>query len=243
MPAPPPAPELLATPAGDVPLQEYRLGLAGRAWGVLHTGAVLSWVDEQHYLSESRERLPYGAALWPAAIALAHEVAARPDEWAGRRVLELGAGTGLPGIVAASLGAHVVQTDKHALALALCERNGARNGAPRGSLAYRRADWAAWDVDERFDWIVGADVCYAEGLHDALRGIFARNLAPGGRVLLTDPFRSASLRLFEAMEADGWAVTVARWSVGLAEPEPGRDPDETAPRGIGAFALAPPAGG
>jgi predicted nicotinamide N-methyase len=231
----------LSTPAGDVPLQEYRLGLAGRTWSVLHTGAVLSWVDEQHYLSEDRARLPYGAALWPAAIALAHEVAARPDAWAGRRVLELGAGTGLPGIVAAALGARVLQTDKHPLALALCERNGARNAVPAGHLAYRLADWAAWDVDGPFDAILGADVCYAEGLHDALRGIFARSLAPGGVVLCTDPFRAASLRLFEALAADGWAVDVTRWQVGLAEPEPGRDPDETAPRGIGAFALTPPA--
>ena len=40
--------------------------------------------------------------LWPAAIALAHEVAERADTLRGARVLELGAGTGLPGIVAAT---------------------------------------------------------------------------------------------------------------------------------------------
>lgn len=223
---------------------------------MLHTGAVLSWVDEQHYLSEDRARLPYGAALWPAGIALAHEVAADPGAWAGRRVLELGAGTGLPGIVAASLGARVLQTDKHPLALDLCARNGRRNGVPAGdadgAIAYQRADWADWPSDPRlnagvdagfdagFDVVLGADVCYAEGLHDALGAVLARVVAPGGRVLLTDPFRRASYGFLERLEGAGWGVTMSRWSVGLAEPEPGRDPDETAPRAIGAYTLVPP---
>lgn len=210
----PPSARSLRTSAGDVPLAEYRLGLGGRTWGILHTGAVLSQADEQRFLSESRDRLPYGVALWPAAIALAHDVAARADAFRGRRVLELGAGTGLPGIVAASFGARVVQTDRHALALSVCEQNGARNGV--ATVAYRLADWAAWDDAERYDWILGADILYGEAAHPHLRRIFADNLAPGGRVLVADPFRSMSLRLLEALEADGWTVALATWRVGDA---------------------------
>jgi predicted nicotinamide N-methyase len=90
-------PGALRTSAGDVALEEFRIALAGREWTVLHTGAVLSHDDEQRYLSDASPRLPYGVALWPAAIALAHDVAARPDAFRGRTVLELGAGTGLPG--------------------------------------------------------------------------------------------------------------------------------------------------
>ena len=56
---------------GEVPLQEYRLGLGGREWRILHTDAVLSHVDEQRFLREQKARLPYGVVLWPAAIALA----------------------------------------------------------------------------------------------------------------------------------------------------------------------------
>ena len=232
------APPVLATPAGDVPLEEYRLGVGGRTWSVLHTGALLSHVDEQLYLSEPRDRLPYGAALWPSGIALAHDVAARPGDFRGRAVLELGAGTGLPGIVAASLGAGVTQTDKHALALELCAANGRRNGV--AGVAYRGADWTAWDDDARYDWILGADVLYAEATQPALRAIFERNLAPGGRVLLADPFRRSSLRVLEAMEADGWAVAVARWTVHDAALACETDP-MLAPRHVGVFELAPPA--
>ncbi|HEU0013717.1 MAG TPA: hypothetical protein VFQ45_08535, partial [Longimicrobium sp.] len=61
-------------------------------------------------------------------------------------------------------------------------------------------------------------------------GIFDRGLAPGGRVLLSDPFRATSLRLLEAMEADGWRVAMTRWSIG--------EGDDLRP--IGVFELEPP---
>lgn len=214
--------------AAELPRHEYRLRLAGREWAVRHTGAVLTFEDEQRLLSERLTGPPYGLALWPSAIALAHELVARADDVRGRRVLELGAGTGLPGIVAAALGGRVVQTDRQELALALCRDNGARNRA--ASIEYRLADWASWSDAERYDWIVGADVLYGETMHPHLRRIFETNLAPGGRVLVADPFRSASLRFLEAMEGSGWTVRVSKWSIG--------DAKESGP--VGLFELTPP---
>jgi predicted nicotinamide N-methyase len=219
---------VLETSAGDFPLQDYRSRQGGREWSVLHTGAVLTRADESRVIAEKDARLPYGVALWPSAIALVHEIAARAAEVPGRTILELGAGVGLPGIVAASLGGRVVQTDRDELALQLCRRNGERNGV--ASIAYRRADWAAWEDDGRYDWIIGSDVLYGESLHPQLRRIFETNLAPGGLVLLADPFRAASVRLLEAMEGDGWAVRFNKWEVG----------EESTPRPVGVFELVPP---
>ncbi|MDF1505047.1 methyltransferase domain-containing protein [Roseisolibacter sp. H3M3-2] len=221
--------EMLETTAGDFPLQEYRLRLGGREWSVLHTEALLSFQEEQDFLGE-RRALPYGVVLWSASIALAHDVAARAADLRGRTVLELGAGTGLPGIVAASLGARVVQTDKQAVALAVCRRNGARNGV--AGVEYRQADWDAWTDAARYDWILGADVLYADGMHDRLRRIFDANLAPGGRLLLADPFRPLSFRLLEAMERDGWTVGLSRWTIGEGEEA----------RRIGVYELRAPGG-
>lgn len=223
-------PEAGQSAFGDAayPRSEYRLRLGGREWGVLHTGDVLSFAAEQRFLNERETGPPYGVVLWPAAIALAHDIVARADAFRGRRVLELGAGTGLPGIVAASLGADVVQTERQALALAVCEENGRRNGVT--SITYRAGDWTAWDDGARYDWILGADVIYGESMHDPLRAIFATNLAPGGRLLLADPFRKPSLRFLEGMEAEGWTVTMSKWSVG----------DARAPRTVGVFEVALP---
>ena len=157
------SPTVLHTTVGNVALHEYRATFGGHAYRILHTGAVLTFLDEQILLSERETRLPYGVALWPGAIALAHEIAARPDAARGRRVLELGAGTGLPGIVAASLGAHVVQTDKQQAALTLCRLNAERNGV--STVEHRLADWAAWDDANRYDRIIGSDILYATAMH------------------------------------------------------------------------------
>ncbi|XP_054653656.1 protein-lysine methyltransferase METTL21D isoform X1 [Dunckerocampus dactyliophorus] len=60
-----------------------------------------------------------GCVVWDAAIVLAkyletkvfHDPSSGVNLWAGRRVVELGAGTGLVGLMAATLGAHVSVTD------------------------------------------------------------------------------------------------------------------------------------
>lgn len=203
-------PHILSTTAGEIPLHEYHLELDGRVWRILHTGALLTREEELCFLDE--RRLPFGVVLWPAAIALAHEVASR--RFAGARVLEIGAGTGLPGIIAASLGAHVVETDRHRLVLHVCKLNAARNGVT--TIEHREADWTAWDDAARYDCILGSDVLYGDGHHPYLRRIFEENLAPGGLILLADPFRTTSLALLEAMEADGWHVSMNKWIVGVA---------------------------
>ena len=218
----------VVTEGGTFPLLDYRLDRGGHEWTIRHTGAILTSKDETHAIVLKTNRVPYGIALWPGAIALAHEIADRPGDFAGKSVLELGAGTGLPGIVAASLGARVVQTDHQGLVLDLCRRNGALNG--QADIAYRQADWTNWDDPSLYDWIIGADILYIEEQNVDLRRIFEANLAPGGRVLVADPFRTMSLRLMDSLEAAGWQVTSSRWEVG----------DFTPPRSLGVFEMQPP---
>lgn len=197
---------------GDLPLQDYRLRVGSREWSALHLRTAITFVEEQQLLSKPREEVPFGIALWSAAIILAHELAGRADDVRGRRVLELGAGTGLPGIVAATLGAKVTQTDRHELTMELCRRNGARNGAT--GIEYRIVDWAEWCDPAPYDWIIGADIIYAESTQPHLRRIFETNLARGGRVLLSDPFRLSSVRFLETLDGHGWKLTMSKWSVG-----------------------------
>jgi predicted nicotinamide N-methyase len=219
-------PQYLHTFEGSYPLHEYHLALAGREWTVLHTGVILTFEDEARFFKEMLGQLPYGVALWPSAIALAYEIASRGEEaFAGKRVLELGAGTGLPGIVAASLGADVVQTDRQELAMTVCARNGELNRI--SGIERRLVDWNEWTDETHYDWIIGSDILYADTMHEALRPIFQNNLAPGGRLLLADPFRGPSLRFLEALMAQGWDITITKWNLG----------DSDSPRTIGLFEL------
>ena len=59
------------------------------------------------------DAIPYYAILWPAARSLAVHLWDIREELSGRRVIELGCGLGLPGILAARLGAQVTATDFH----------------------------------------------------------------------------------------------------------------------------------
>jgi predicted nicotinamide N-methyase len=217
--------ETLSTNVGEIPLEEYRLRVGDREWSVLHTGALISFLEEQTFLGADKNRLPYGVALWPASIALAHDLAESGAELRGKRILELGAGTGLPGIVASAYGARVVQTDRAEAALRVCRMNGERNRAV--GIEYRLADWTLWDDTARYDLIIGGDILYAEAMHEHLERIFESNLAEGGRILAGDPFRLYSIRLLEKLQAAGWRITVSKWSIGEGEDA----------RGIGVFEL------
>jgi methyltransferase-like protein 23 len=219
-----PEPDVLHTTAGDLTLEEVALSFDGRDYAILHTGAVIDRAAELAFLrGENTTRRPYGIVLWPSAIALAHELAGRAV--AGKRILELGAGTGLPGIVAAARGARVVQTDRQQLVLHVCKQNAERNGV--AGIEHRLADWTAWQDTDRYDLIVGSDILYAAPLHPHLRRIFDANLAPGGTILLADPFRETSVQLLEELEREGWRITLDKWTVGITPP----------PRPVGVFAL------
>jgi predicted nicotinamide N-methyase len=193
-------------------LGEFRLTVAGRECSVLCRRALVSWLDEQVFLSEDPKQ--YGVALWPASIALALEIGQRANEFRGRTVLELGAGVGLPGIAAAAVGARVVQTDRDDDALSLCRRNAERN---RLEVVSRVADWAEWPAGDRYDWIIGSDILYRMSLHDQLRSIFETALPSSGKLLLSDPIRSSSLKLLERLEQEEWRVRMNRWSIGEGE--------------------------
>lgn len=203
----------IRTSVGDIVLHEYRLPLGARTWSFLHTGALITLADEQRYLKQEEDALPYGVMLWPASIALAHEVMARAAELSGKRVLELGAGTGVAGIVAASLGASVLQTDRNDVALHVCAMNVRRNDVK--GIEQRVAHWESFASDETFDVILGADVLYATTMHEELRGICERHLAPDGCVLFSDPFREQSVPILERMDATDWKVSLAKYAIRL----------------------------
>jgi predicted nicotinamide N-methyase len=222
--------KILKTSAGEFALNQYCLRDAGKEWRILHVESVISRRQESEFLRDMREKLPYGITLWTAAVALAHEIAARGADFSGRRVLELGSGTGLPGIVAASFGAAVVQTDRNELAMALCRRNLELNGV---TTTQRVVDWTDWDSTERFDWIIGSDILYAEETHPHLERIFERNLAAFGKLLISDPFREASFKLLEPLESKGWSISINKWTIG----------EEHSTRPIGVFELTPPVSG
>ena len=213
------------------PLNPYRLTLAGRDWTVLNAKQVFTRAEEADYFARVKTTLPYGVALWPSCLSLAHELAARADALPGRSVLELGAGVGFPGLVARHLGADVVQTDVEPMALGVCSLNAQVNGI--AGVTCRLGDWADWDDPAVYDYVIGSDVLYAVPLHKHLLQLFRTNLAPGGHVLIADPGRIGNTEFFETLIGEGWDVGTSYWRMDL--------PDDPAPYTVCVYDMQPPA--
>ncbi|MDX2287731.1 MAG: methyltransferase domain-containing protein [Hyphomicrobiaceae bacterium] len=195
----------LPKPSGlaRLPVRSMAITAGGYAWQV---DAV---VDQAALLTaaEDFEVFPFGLMLWEAAIGLSDHLAERCARLlAQRSVLEIGAGVGLAGLVAARLGARVVQTDHSAEALALCRRNAARNAIV--GVTQRRADWLAWPDDlVGFDVLLGSDVLYDPPQHAAVLAIAVVSLAPGGTLILSDPSRAGTDAFVARLADTGFRVT------------------------------------
>src|SRR4029079_4871188 len=76
----------------------------------LHTAddVTVLWHATGRELALEDPPLPYWGFAWPGGLAIAHHISAHPDTVAGRRVLDLGTGSGLCGIVALRAGAAAV---------------------------------------------------------------------------------------------------------------------------------------
>ena len=152
-------------------------------------------IDEAAF--DEDEFLPYWAELWPSGLALARHVAGL--ELAGRRVLELGCGLGLPSLAAALRGADVLATDWAEDAIELLRRNAERNGV---ELRVARVRWNEPEPllrDAPWDLVLGADLLYEERNADQLAALLP---SLGGEVVLAEPGRPYAKVFLERFDAE-----------------------------------------
>lgn len=155
--------------------------------------------------AEALRLVPYFGTVWPAGRALAAHIAERPALVRGRRVIEVGCGLGLPALVAARLGAHVLACDAHPDAAALLRHNAALNDVV---VAYHAGDLAhpeaLRDQLGEADLVLASDVVYDAHLAERVAPALARLCRPGGRILLADPGRPLIQATVSAIEALGF---------------------------------------
>jgi ribosomal protein L11 methyltransferase len=136
----------------------------------------------------------------------------------GKRVLDLGCGTGILALAARKLGAgRVLAVDFDPEAVAASRRNARRNGV-RG-VTFERRDVLAWSPDEPpFDLIL------ANIFADVLTASFPkmkRLLAPGGTLILSGILHTSAPDLLEEGRRCGFRFTLVRqrgrWVTAVAE--------------------------
>jgi predicted nicotinamide N-methyase len=184
-------------------LIEERIEVAGRELALLRPPSADELIDEEAF--DEEEFLPYWAELWPSGIALAEVVASL--ELRGRRVLELGAGLGIPSLVAALGGADVLATDWADDAVELLRLNAERNGLRL------RAERVRWDEPEPllreapWDVVLGADLLYEARNAEQLLELLPRL---GGDVLLAEPGRPFAKAFLARWDVEELAERVYR---------------------------------
>lgn len=152
---------------------------------------------------ERDERIPYWADVWESAIVLAEELSML--EAAGRTLLELGCGLGLPALVAARKGFLVTATDYEQPALEGLVYTAGLNDVPCPET--RIVDWRNPPHDlGRHDLVVAADVLYERHHPAALAGVLLRSLEPTGEAIVADPCRQVAGAFPAACHAAGLTV-------------------------------------
>jgi predicted nicotinamide N-methyase len=144
--------------------------------------------------------VPYWSVLWRSGLALAREVSGAA--LAGRRVVELGCGLGLPSLVAARAGASVLATDESEEAVELLERNARANGVALETAAFGWADAGELVARGPFDLVLAADVLYEPESFGPLLDLLPR---VGREFWIADPGRSPA-EAFLAQAKRHWSL-------------------------------------
>lgn len=192
-----------------LPLVTVHVAVGDRDWTLTAVQNQDALVD----LLDDLEHLPYGFLLWESAVGLARYLAKSPKIVAGKKILELGCGVGLPGLVARSLGGSVIQTDHQSGVLALARQNAAANGVE--GMEQVLADWRDWRIPGKFDLVIGADILYSREMHYHLELIFKQSIARGGALLVADPGRPQAVEFMGTLEKAGWHIDMQTTTVRL----------------------------
>lgn len=130
---------------------------------------------------------PYWAYVWAGGAVLARYIFDRPETVTGRRVLDLGAGSGLVGIAAAKAGASAViaaEIDRNGVAA--IGLNATANGVVIATIGGDITSGPPPPVDV----VVVGDLFYAHDLAGRVVPFLDRCLAAGIEVLVGDPGRA-----------------------------------------------------
>ncbi len=160
--------------------------LGARSVTIAHPASADELISEVEYGEDGR--LPYWADLWPSARVLASHVATL--DGAGRRLLELGCGSGLVSTAAVLAGFRVTATDYYLDACAFARLNAWR--VTGDVIEARMLDWRHVGADlGTWDVVVASDVLYEMPYASLVAEVLDRTLAPHGIAYLADPGRIA----------------------------------------------------
>jgi len=145
------------------------------------------WQKTEEELGELNVPPPYWAFAWAGGQALARYLLDNPALLSGKRVLDLGAGSGLTAIAAMKTrAAEAIASDLDRMALAAVRLNAALNDVAVGTIA----DNLLEKTPEPFDVVLVGDLFYERQLADLVSRYIEQAAQGGALVLIGDPQRN-----------------------------------------------------
>lgn len=166
-----------------------------------------------------------GCQLWPASVALGRLLLSRPWLVKGKSVMELGAGCGFAGVVAAKLASKVLVTDADCETVANLHHNLTRNRkfwhqaddlCTAKEVSSATLDWRdllrhGWPSSRRVDVVIGSDIIYGNW-GPMVAEVAEKVLLPGGQLVMVSAEDRGGLPEFcRAMLDYGYSVDLSHW--------------------------------
>ena len=132
----------------------------------------------------------YWDRIWPSSVALSEYLIHQffPEKLTGAKVLEIGCGTGVPGVVAAQLGAFTMFSDMVPVTLEAVKETCRLNHIKKFDTC--TLDWSEkMQIKERYDVVLGCEVFFDEEILADISYVLEQVLAPGGKGIFCDPNR------------------------------------------------------
>jgi predicted nicotinamide N-methyase len=146
------------------------------------------------------EKIPYWGELWPSSIGLSDFLCRNVPLVQGKSVLEIGCGLGLPGIVAALLGAKATLTDYLTEPLLYAQYNWNLNLSTQADI--RMLDWQKPEEFIHADVILASDIAYEgrsfQPIKKALKNLAGKN----GTIIISEPNREFAKTFFQDFTSD-----------------------------------------
>jgi predicted nicotinamide N-methyase len=197
------------------PVKAFDVRVADRSFAMVGPADPDAMLDDPQ-LEEAFNRdgyMPYWADLWPASRMLADFLLREPPP-GDDVVIELGCGLGLAGIALAATGRRVHLTDYEpncpGFALSNARRNGL-TGVQAFLLDFRRPP------PRQYELAIGSDILYENRLRELVPEFLCRLLRPGGRAVLADPDRPATLAMLRANRLPGLSAAGRPWPIRLPD--------------------------
>ena len=181
-------------------VEEKKLKIGSNEFTFFLPKDITPFVKEKASMSE----FPLWAKIWEGSIVLISHIY-ELNSTIPKSFLEIGAGIGVVGIIAAFLGHKVTITDynKDALQFALANVYKNLDSEKKKSVVVKKCDWKDPQLsEETYDFIVGSDILYREEDFEPLLNLFNKHLRQTGEIILAEGVRKSSLKFLNELSRE-----------------------------------------